>query len=94
MRERANPIAKRGFGERRKPLGDKRSKAGLNKNTYAILVLPTMVLPTRGEANCKEEGLAKCLKVVLARLIGICECANICVHKKSVRVQSLVRLHE
>ena len=93
MRERANPIAKRGFGERRKPLGDKRSKAGLNNNAYAIVV-PTMVLPTKGEANCKEEGLAKRSKVALARLIGICECANICVHKKSVRVQSLVRLHE
>ena len=61
MRERANPIAKRGFGERRKPLGDKRSKAGLNNNAYAIVV-PTMALPTRGDSNCKEEGLAKTLE--------------------------------
>ena len=93
MHERANPIAKRGFGERRKPLGDKRSKAGLNNNAYAIVV-PTMALPTRGDSNCKEEGLAKRSKVALARLSGICVCANICVHKKSVRMQSLVRLHE
>ena len=93
MHERANPIAKRGFGERRKPLGDKRSKAGLNNNAYAIVV-PTMVLPTRGEANCKEEGLAKRSKVGLAWLIGICECANICVHNRRVRMQSLVRARE
>ena len=93
MHEKANLVASRRFGERRKPLGDKRSKAGLNNNAYAIVV-PTMVLPTKGEANCKEEGLAKRSKVGLAWLIGICECANICVHKKSVRMQSLVRLHE